>query len=172
MTVSLATLPSPDPYTEDDTTSPLSSSEVPTEETHENTIPEDAKEVTVLWVSDGDTYIVDLDGTETTIRLIGVDTPESVASEEYQEKSGKKNTKEGKIASNVMKEKLPKGSTIYIKIGTQPTDDYGRTLTYAWFSDGTMIEDFLLENGYAEILEIEPNTEYAEHFQEILENAA
>ena len=71
-----------------------------------------------------------------------------------------------------MKEKLPRGSTIFIKIGTQPTDDYGRTLAYAWFSDGTMIEDFLLENGYAEILEIEPNTEYAEHFQEILENAA
>lgn len=171
-TVSLATLPSPDPYTEDDTTSPLSSSEAPAEETHENTIPEDAKEVTVLWVSDGDTYIVDLDGAETTIRLIGVDTPESVAPDEYLEKSGKENNEEGKIASNVMKEKLPQGTIIYIKIGSQPTDDYGRTLAYAWFSDGTMIEDFLLENGYAVTLTIEPNTEYADHFQKILEKAA
>lgn len=134
--------------------------------------PEGTQEVTVVWVSDGDTYIVELDGQETTIRLIGVDTPESVASEEYQEKSGKKNTVEGKIASNVMKEKLPQGTKIYIKKGTDDTDDYGRTLVYAWFSDGTMIEDFLLENGYAVILEIEPNTEYAEHFRKTAEKAA
>ena len=167
-TVSLATLPTD--YVTD--TSPLSPSTATTEEAPNLSVPEDAKEVTVLWVSDGDTYIVDLDGAETTIRLIGVDTPESVAPDEYLEKSGKENSKEGKIASNIMKEKLPKGTSIFIKIGTQPTDDYGRTLAYAWFSDGTMIEDFLLENGYAVTLTVEPNTEYADHFQEILEKAA
>lgn len=170
--VSLATLSPSEASTVDSTTSLLSPSSEPKEEARSNIIPEDAVEVTVLWVSDGDTYIVDLDGAETTIRLIGVDTPESVASEEYLEKSGKENTEEGKIASNVMKEKLPKGTTIYIRIGTDPTDDYGRTLAYAWFPDGVMIEDFLLENGYAALLEIEPNTEYAEHFREIFEKAA
>lgn len=130
-------------------------------------IPDSAEKVEVVWVSDGDTYIVNWHDEEITIRLIGVDTPESVASEEYQEKSGKKNTVEGKIASNVMKEKLPSGSYIYIVSGKEPIDLYGRSLVYAWFDDGTMIEDFLLVNGYAKLLEIPPNTEYSEHFREV-----
>ncbi len=132
-----------------------------------NVIPEAAEKVEVVWVSDGDTYIVNWHDEEVTVRLIGVDTPESVASEEYQEKSGKKNTAEGKAASNVMKEKLPKGSFIYILPGKEPVDLYGRSLVYAWFEDGTMIEDFLLINDYAKILEIPPNTEYSEHFREV-----
>ena len=146
-----------------------STSETTSKVTDRNEIPDEATKVTVVWVSDGDTYIVEMNSKETTIRLIGVDTPESVASDEYLEKSGKQNTAEGKVASTVMKEKLPKGTTIYILPGEQDTDMYGRTLAYAWFEDGTMIEDFLLANGYAEILEIEPNTLYAEHFRSIKE---
>ena len=133
----------------------------------ETGIPEAAERVEVVWVSDGDTYIVNRNGEEVTIRLIGVDTPESVASEEYQEKSGKHNTTEGKAASEAMKATLPKGTYIYILPGKEDTDMYGRTLVYAWFEDGKMIEDFLLENGYAKILEIPPNTEYSQHFREV-----
>lgn len=147
--------------------------EEPKEEINQDSsgIPSAAELVEVVWVSDGDTYIVDYHGTETTIRLIGVDTPESVASDEYLEKSGKQNTVEGKIASKKMKELLPAGSHIYILLGEDPLDQYGRTLAYAWFSDGTMIEDFLLSNGYAKLLTIEPNTQYADHFQSVFDAA-
>ena len=134
-------------------------------------IPENAERVEVVWVSDGDTYIVNRNGEAVTIRLIGVDTPESVASEEYQEKSGKHNTYKGREASEAMKEVLPKGTFIYILPGKEDTDKYGRTLVYAWFEDGKMIEDFLLENGYAKTLEIPPNTEYAGHFREVEKKA-
>ena len=43
-------------------------------------------EVSLVRVVDGDTYVVDLDGKETKVRLIGIDTPESVAPDSYQEK--------------------------------------------------------------------------------------
>lgn len=171
-TISLATLA---PQPEDYNTVPLSTSVSEPAEEVVLTIPEDAQKVEVLWVSDGDTYIVNLNGTETTVRLIGVDTPESVAPDEYLEKSGKKNTAEGKVASTHMKELLSEGTEIYIISGEEPIDPYGRTLVYAWFLDGTMIEDYLLINGYAQILEIEPNTRYADHFREVfksVENAA
>lgn len=51
---------------------------------------------TVVRVIDGDTIVVDIDGEQLKVRLIGIDTPESVASEDYLNKTGKQNTIEGK----------------------------------------------------------------------------
>ena len=60
--------------------------------------------LTVSYIKDGDTFVAkDETGEELTIRLIGVDTPESVASDEYLEKTGKQNTEEGKTASEFTK---------------------------------------------------------------------
>ena len=86
-----------------------------------------AKEkVTVVRVIDGDTYVVmDEAGTEITIRLIGIDTPESVAPDEYLLDSGKENSEFGKTVSEIMKEKLPERTTIYIQRGEDDTDKYG-----------------------------------------------
>ena len=50
---------------------------------------------TVIRVVDGDTIIINKDGSETKVRLIGVDTPESVAAGN----NAYKNCEEGKIAS-------------------------------------------------------------------------
>ena len=51
------------------------------------------EQASVIRVVDGDTFVANVNGTEEKIRLIGVDTPESV----HPDKS--KNTKEGKDAS-------------------------------------------------------------------------
>lgn len=123
---------------------------------------------TVEYVIDGDTFIVSIDGYSTKIRLIGVDTPESVASDAYLQSSGKENTVEGKEASNFTTD-LITGKTVYLEYDTDKTDKYGRTLAYVYLDENkeTMLQDVLLEKGLACTMTTKPNTKYAAHFAEI-----
>ena len=123
---------------------------------------------TVEYVIDGDTFIVSIDGYSTKIRLIGVDTPESVASDAYLQSSGKENTAEGKEASNFTTD-LITGKTVYLEYDTDKTDKYGRTLAYVYLDENkeTMLQDVLLERGLACTMTIKPNTKYAAHFAKI-----
>lgn len=122
--------------------------------------------VTLKRVVDGDTYIVDIDGKETKIRLIGVDTPESVAPEGYKE-----NTESGKLISSIVKDYLKEGDKLIIEYDIGRTDTYGRTLAYLYLPSGTMIQEWLLQNGYAQVMTIQPNSKYADIFIEIEKQA-
>ena len=117
----------------------------------------------VVRVKDGDTYVLLIDGEETTVRLIGVDTPESVAPDEYS----KENTSEGKMISETVKQKIRSGDTLYVEYDVQQTDKYGRTLVYIYFEDGEMVQEWLLKNGFAEVMTVQPNSKYAERFSEV-----
>lgn len=123
---------------------------------------------TVMRVVDGDTYVLLINNTETKIRLIGVDTPESVAPESYR----KGNTEEGKEISEIVKDKIREDDILYIEYDVQKTDNYGRTLAYLYFSDGTMVQEWLLENGYANIATYPPNVKYADRFKELVQAAS
>lgn len=118
---------------------------------------------TILHIRDGDTIDVDLDGTETTLRFIGLDTPESVNPDESL------NCEEGKIASQFTKDYLADQKAVWIEYDKELNDDYGRTLAYIYLDENgqTMYQDILLENGMAHCLRISPNTKYANHFAEI-----
>ena len=93
----------------------------------------------VVRVVDGDTLIVSVDGSECRIRMIGIDTPESVHPD------ASRNTEQGKAAAAYTTELLT-GKQVYLEYDTDRTDDYGRTLAYVWL-DGCMVEDLLLESG-------------------------
>ena len=111
----------------------------------------------VVRVVDGDTIIVDISGEDTRVRLIGIDTPESVADE-----SVKENTEEGKEASEYTTNLL-EGKTVYLEYDQEILDEYGRTLCYVYLHDrNTMVNEILLKNGYARTMTIEPNTKYKE----------
>ncbi|MBR2283917.1 MAG: thermonuclease family protein [Ruminococcus sp.] len=115
----------------------------------------------VVRVVDGDTIVVDIDGAETKIRFIGVDTPESVNPDKSL------NTEQGKIASEFTADMLT-GKQIYLEYDTERTDKYGRTLAYVFLSDKfTMVEAELLKSGMAEVMTIEPNSKYALYFEEL-----
>ena len=118
-------------------------------------------------VIDGDTYIINLNGADTKIRLIGVDTPESVAPDDYY----KENTEKGIIISDIVKAALKEGDTLYIEYDIGRTDTYGRTLAYVYFESGIMVQEWLLSNGYAQVMTIQPNSKYAENFTAIEETA-
>lgn len=134
-------------------------------------------------VVDGDTIVVRIDNESVKVRLIGINTPESVAGEEYLEKKGTVNSEEGFKASDVTKAILEDVDTVYLQKDVSDTDKYGRALRYVWLeipediNTRTIAENML--NGMllsvqgekaAEPVRYEPDTMYADEFDEIYEN--
>ena len=115
--------------------------------------PEGLTYAEVVWVSDGDTIICNIDGKETTVRLIGIDAPESVHHNQAL------NTEEGKKASDYLK-KLLTGKTVGLEFDVEKEDKYGRTLAYVWYR-GELINKKILEDGHARLMIIAPNEKYA-----------
>ena len=64
-------------------------------------------------------------------------------------------------------DRLLSDQTVYLEYDVSTSDRYGRTLAYVYLSDGRMVEDILLEEGYARLMTIQPNSKYAEHFKMI-----
>jgi endonuclease YncB( thermonuclease family) len=96
----------------------------------------------VLHIVDGDTITIEHDGKKETIRLLGINTPESVAPMRPKECYGKE-------ASNFLKNIL---ESTYIDIEydihRKTVDIYGRTLAYI-ILDGKNINQKMIEEGYA-----------------------
>ena len=111
---------------------------------------------TVTYVIDGDTFIFqDKNGEEMKVRMIGIDTPESVHPDET------KNTEEGKQASEYTKGRL-EGKEIGLEFDIQKEDQYGRTLAYVWL-DGKLFNKELLSEGYASLFTFPPNIKYVDY---------
>ena len=115
-------------------------------------------------MTDGDTFKIDYNGEEKKVRLIGIDTPESVSPNK------KKNNNYGEEASNYTKQIL-EGKNIYLEFDVQETDKYGRLLAYVYLEDGTMYNKELLEKGYAQVVTYPPNVKYVEEFEAIQKKA-
>ena len=126
----------------------------------------------VTQVVDGDTIKVQVDKKEETIRMIGVNTPESVSPDASE------NCAEGEVASDFTKEQLPPGTKIYLEYDQEKTDQYGRTLAYIWLSDKYdrnskeafckyNYGEILLQNTYCEAVYYEPNGRYKEWYEEL-----
>lgn len=121
------------------------------------------KDLSVKRVVDGDTVVLEKNGYEYKVRLIGVDTPESV----HLDKN--KNTKEGKIASDFTKERLT-GKKVDIEFDVKPQDKYGRYLVYLYV-DGISYNEVLLEEGMARVMMISPNVKNKELYTQIEKRA-
>lgn len=97
----------------------------------------------VAKVFDGDTFEIKLDKQTMTVRMLGIDTPETIDPRKPVQCFGKE-------ASDMTKEILV-GHSVNLQIDkTQSfTDKYGRLLAYVYRDDGLFINQYLLENGYA-----------------------
>jgi micrococcal nuclease len=107
-------------------------------------------------VVDGDTFEATVAGHRERVRLIGLDTPETVA-------PGRPVEPYGPQASGFAKHWL-NGTTVRLAGDDEPRDHYGRLLAYAWLGDGTFWNALLLAEGYAEPLTIRPNDAFEELF--------
>lgn len=105
-------------------------------------------------VVDGDTVETE---TKEKIRLIGVDTPETV-------KPGSPVETYGKEASDYTKARLM-GQTVLAFTDTEDKDRYGRLLRYVFVDGDTrMFNEELIAEGYANIMTVPPNVMYAKSF--------
>ena len=125
--------------------------------------PKDAISVKVARVSDGDTFVATVNGRRERIRVIGVDTPESVAPNQPVEPYGKE-------ASDFAKHYLD-GETVRLAGDAEPRDRYGRMLAYVWLEDGTFWNALLVAEGYAQQLTIPPNVTYERLFRRLVSEA-
>lgn len=129
--------------------------EVPTSEAEQKEISKEAPQevqttpqsesqyYTVVNVVDGDTIKINKDGVTETLRLIGIDTPETVDPRKPVQCFGKE-------ASDRAKELLS-GKKVRIETDdSQDTiDKYGRLLVYVYRDDGLFFNKKMIEDGYA-----------------------
>jgi endonuclease YncB( thermonuclease family) len=141
------------------------------------------QEATLVRVVDGDTIVVNIDNEDYKVRMIGINTPESVASKEYLEKKGTTNSEEGFKASDVTKALLEGVDTVYLQKDTSNTDKWGRLLRYVWLEvpeeintdtiANEMVNGILLTAAAEKVAEpasYSPDTEYEDEFEDIYEN--
>lgn len=103
-------------------------------------------------VIDGDTIDVTFgEGPDERLRLLGIDTPETVKPDAPVECFGPE-------ASAAAKDLLAEGSTVIVQRDTEARDRYGRLLGYVWRSDGAFVNRVLVAEGFARTLSIAPNT--------------
>ena len=132
--------------------------------------------VKYVYVKDGDTIgVTGMDGVSFSVRLIGIDAPESVAPESYTEKTGKENSEYGKIASDHLTFMLKDSDLLYLEFDEELTDSYNRTLAYVHLEDVADVENTanfkMLEEGYAVTMEIVPNVKYCKELKSAEEDA-
>jgi micrococcal nuclease len=113
----------------------------------------------VTSVNDGDTISIKSAGLSGAgprierLRLIGIDAPEMGQG------------KWGREAKKRLKE-LVNGSSrvVNVEFDVEQRDKYGRLLGYIWSKDGSMINERMVEEGYAVLYTIRPNVRYVDRF--------
>lgn len=120
---------------------------------------------TIISVVDGDTIEVSFGGQKETIRLIGIDTPET-----------KHPTKPiecwGPEASAFTQSVLPPHTNVVIVRDAHARDKYGRLLAYVYRQrDMLFINRELVRGGWANTLSIPPNTTFETVFERDLMTA-
>lgn len=132
----------------------------------------------VVRVVDGDTLKVSVPGeADATVRLIGMDTPESVAADEAR------NCEEGRIASDYAKSLVAPGQEVWLSRDVSDADRYGRLLRYVWLERpndpadegeiaGKMLNAVLVRDGYAQVKRYKPDTTLHDLFQRWGDEAA
>jgi len=98
---------------------------------------------TVIKVVDGDTIWVDNHGKRQKIRMIGLDTPESVDPRNPVQCFA--------FEASAQAKTLLGGQSVYLE--TDPSQDsvdrYGRTLSYVWTESGRLFNLDMIADGYA-----------------------
>lgn len=118
--------------------------------------------VEVLRVVDGDTIEIMFQGKKESVRLIGVDTPETVHPSKPVQPYGPE-------ASAFTKDRLT-GKRVGLEFDVEQRDRYGRLLAYVWLGD-QMFNEVLVKEGYAQIATFPPNVKYVDLFTRVQKEA-
>ena len=112
----------------------------------------------VVRVVDGDTIVARIDGRDERVRLIGIDTPESVRPDTAAECFGAE-------ASAFTASLLPEGTPVRLERDVEARDDYDRLLAYVHrAADGMFVNLEIVRAGYASVLTYPPNVAHSQEF--------
>ena len=126
--------------------------------------------VKILRVVDGDTLKINYKGKQESIRLIGIDAPESRVNPRAKRESQRtgKDMKNilamGKEATQFVNTLVKSGDKVSIEFDVEKRDKYGRLLGYVYLSNGKMLNEEIVKSGYANLLTIPPNIKYQDRF--------
>jgi micrococcal nuclease len=110
----------------------------------------------VVRVVDGDTIVVRVASGEERVRLIGIDTPESVDPRSPVDCFGPE-------AAEAAKALLPAGTAVRLVRDVEARDRYDRLLAYVYrVDDGTFVNLALAEQGFAEVATFPPNVAHTD----------
>ena len=114
---------------------------------------------TVERVVDGDTVSVRLAGRTERVRLLGIDTPESVKADTPIECFAKE-------AADRLHGLLPSQVTVRLVRDVEERDRYGRLLAYVYRQpDDLFVNLDLVRGGYAQLLTYPPNVAHADELR-------
>lgn len=107
-------------------------------------------------VVDGDTFWVD-DGSDKglKIRLIGVNAPES-------RNTGRKKKEPFGVEAKRFLTNFLKDKQVRLVNDVDAYDQYGRMLAYVYLKDGTFLNAYLVEMGYAQVATYPPNVAHVD----------
>ena len=109
-------------------------------------------------VVDGDTIVVETDGAEERVRLIGINTPESVDPRRPVMCFGEE-------ASSHLTELLPAGAPLRLERDVEARDRYDRLLAYVYRAvDGEFVNLAMVDDGFAEPSPYPPNVAHRSEF--------
>jgi len=118
---------------------------------------DDSATVQVVRVIDGDIIqVCCVFGDRVKVHYIGVDTPETHHPMRGVEPYG--------MEAAEANRKLVDGKTVRLEFDVQQLDRYGRTLAYVYLEDGTFVNAWLVEHGYAMVMTVPPNVKYQDLF--------
>jgi len=119
----------------------------------------------VLDIVDGDTVVVSVQGHRATVRLIGIDTPET-------KKPATPIECYGPEATEFLHALIPPGTILDVHRDIESRDHFGRLLAYLFRrDDGLFVNREILIQGFARTLSIAPNTTYSRDFEQVASRA-
>lgn len=127
------------------------------------TITDTGVEVTVVEVIDGDTIKVEFEGEVYSVRYIGINTPEIAHGDQPGEECG--------AQASDANARLVQDQKVFLERDVSDTDVFGRLLRYVWIGD-LMINQMLVQSGWAEVVSYPPDTREYDKFKQMEEDAA
>ena len=104
-------------------------------------------------ITDGDTLVISVGGSEKTVRLLNVDTPETKDASKAVECLGPE-------ATALLARTLPEGTKIKLKFDVEREDRYGRTLAAVYTEDGTLVNAEIARAGLGAAMEVGKNSAF------------
>ncbi len=111
--------------------------------------PDGSERAVVARIVDGDTVEVDLlSGGMETVRLIGINTPES----------GECFSQEATVALST----LLSDEVFTMTVDTSDKDQYDRLLRYLWLDRGVFVNEIMVRGGFAQARDFPPDSQYVQ----------